>query len=503
LGIILKQTVKASVFTYTGAFLGFLTVIYLQPNILKENNQIGIINILVQYMTIFAQFGSLGFDSITNRLFPYFRDIKNKHNGFLFVALITSLAGFFIILIIFLFVKPLLLSKDPHSAVLLSKYIYFCIPLIFFTLFFTILDSYYRMLYNAVKGAALKEFFQKIFIFVPLGLFYFKYINFSSFVLLYVASICLPTLILVFSLIREKQFFISPKLNFINRDLRNSMISVGLFGLLASSASTLITAIDKIMVQKLLNLDLTAIYSTTANIALIISIPYRSLVRISTTIVSEAFKENNLKVVSDVYYKSCTVQSIIASLLFIGIWANIDNIFRILPPGRHFEDGKYVILFICIANLIDMSTGLNSIIISSSKYYKFITYFTICLIFLNIGTILIFIPVYGIVGVAVATAISMLVYNLLKYVFLLVKFKMQPYNIKHLLIIFISIISYFSVFFIPFLKNTYLDIAVRSSIILFVFGVTILFARISDDVNNFTKSIYNKYVKNYLGIFNR
>ena len=46
------------------------------------------------------------------------------------------------------------------------------------------------------------------------------------------------------------------------------------------------------------------------------------------------------------YAKSTINQLIVGELLFLGIWANIHNIFKILPA--EYEAGKYVIFFIGI-----------------------------------------------------------------------------------------------------------------------------------------------------------
>src|SRR5690606_10898250 len=114
-----------------------------------------------------------------------------------------------------------------------------------------------------------------------------------------------------------------------------------------------------------------------------------------------------------VYRKSCINQLLIGLLLFIGIWANIDNIFKMLPAG--FEVGKYVILFISLGYLIEMSTGLNGVILSTSKYYKYDSYFFIALIFITITSNYFLIPIWGITGSAIASALTLLFFNLFRF----------------------------------------------------------------------------------------
>ena len=86
MGIVSRQTIKGSIYSYLGAFIGFVNVALLMPR-LFATDQIGLVNILVALSTIFGQLGTLGMVNVTIRQFPYFRDEKNNHNGFLFFAL--------------------------------------------------------------------------------------------------------------------------------------------------------------------------------------------------------------------------------------------------------------------------------------------------------------------------------------------------------------------------------------------------------------------------------
>ena len=84
MGIIAKQTIKGSVFSYLGVVLGGINVAILYPRILSED-QIGLINILIALSAIFAQFSSLGINGVTNYFFHHFITGKSfLWSGFLF-----------------------------------------------------------------------------------------------------------------------------------------------------------------------------------------------------------------------------------------------------------------------------------------------------------------------------------------------------------------------------------------------------------------------------------
>ena len=182
----------------------------------------------------------------------------------------------------------------------------------------------------------------------------------------------------------------------------------------------------------------------------------------------------------------------IGLLLFIGIWANVHNVFQILPA--EYEQGKYVILFMMLAKLFEMSTGVANVIYSTSRYYRYQTYFMSFLVVIVIITNLLFIPRYGIVGAALASAISSLIYNFLRFLFIKLRFGMQPFSRRTLLLILISLGSYFISLLIPVFSNFIIDIVIRSSFITLIFGALVLVFHVSEEVDNGFHSVWKKII---------
>ena len=89
MGIIIKQTIKSSIYAYTGIALGFITTALLMPKVLTEA-EVGLVRLLVSIMVLLAQVSNLGFNAAGGRLFPYFRNPERQHNGYLFWACVVS-----------------------------------------------------------------------------------------------------------------------------------------------------------------------------------------------------------------------------------------------------------------------------------------------------------------------------------------------------------------------------------------------------------------------------
>jgi len=105
MGIVQKQTIHGTAWSYLGALLGFVNIILLSPKIFSAG-EIGVVQLLLSFATMLAQFSSLGFINVINRLFPYFRDSRGRHHGFLALSLIITLAGFLAALIVFKIYAP-------------------------------------------------------------------------------------------------------------------------------------------------------------------------------------------------------------------------------------------------------------------------------------------------------------------------------------------------------------------------------------------------------------
>lgn len=431
MGIIGKQTLKASIFSYLGVVLGFITVGILWPRLL-EPEQIGLINFLIAVSALLAQFGSLGINSVSIRVFPDFRNADVKHNGFLFLALLYLCLGSVLILLYYLLFRERIIANNLEKSALVAQYAYFIVPFTLATLLFNLFDSLHKVLYNAVIGIFLKDFVFRVLNLVLIMVYAWVSFRFQLFLNIYFLLFSIPSLVIVLTLLRTRQFDLAPRTSFLNKELKRSIADVSLFGLMGGMGTIAISSIDKIMVNHFIDLKATGIYTIAFLFGTIITIPSKPLVKIATTVVAESWKKNDLETIRTIYSKSCLNQFIFAGLIFLLVWLNIDLVFQILP--EEYASGKYVILFVSLAGIVEMATGLNGMIISASKLYRYQSVFIFFLMILVVITNWIFIPRYGITGAAIASLISTIVYNLVRAGFLYTKFRLQPFNYRFLII---------------------------------------------------------------------
>ena len=477
MGQIQKQSIKGTVYTYIGITIGFLTSGLLFPRFFTTD-QIGLVNVIVSYAIISAQFATLGFNGVTNRLFPFFRNVQKKHYGFLNIGTIITAIG-----VLLAIVTLIILNNTGNLSTSKSEVLSEYFPAVFFLIaviaFFNLFDNYTRVMYNAVVGTMLKEFVQRFFILIAIILFIFSVVNFKGFFYLYLIAFSVPLLGIMFYL-QKKGLFLFGKISIPEGITVKEMISVASFSIFSGLAGVLTVNIDRIMVQNYVGLSNAGIYTIMFFFGSMVAISARSLIKISSTYLADAWKDNDIKTIKDIYRKSVINQTIIGLFILLIIWANIDNVFPII--GDKYLPGKYVVLLIGIAYLTDMIIGTAAAIIATSKEYKKITYIIIIQGILVIITNIIFIKMYGLIGAAIGSLISKSISNILKVATVKWKFGLLPYDFKIIIVIIAGIISYISVYFID-IQNVWINILVKSVPLTIIYGLLISLSKASNELN--------------------
>ncbi|WP_207421987.1 lipopolysaccharide biosynthesis protein [Desertivirga brevis] len=491
MGIIQQQTVKGTFYSYLGIFIGFFTTSILQPWVLSPE-EVGLTSILTSTSLMFAQFAILGFNG-TTRYFPHFRDEKSNHHGYLFLFCLVGFIGFLIFTFVAIILKDEIINQEAQDSGIFKEYYWYLIPLTLFTLYFNVFDLYAQRLYDTVSGRVLREFAKRVFILFAVLFMAFKFVEFHVFMPLWLLANLIPTALLALKLYKRNQLVLKPDFQFIDRDLRNKLVSISLFAILTGSAPLIVENIDKFMINGKFGLDSTGIYSIALYFGTVITLPARSLYSIAYTVVSESWKSNDLTNIRMIYRKSCSNQTIAAVFIFTLIWINVDNIFKVLPS--EYGAGKYVVFFIGLASVIDSATGINGVILATSKYFKYDSLFYLVLVGVTILLNLLLIPPFGITGAAMAVAGTYFVFNLFRLIFIYKAFGMQPYTKVFPLIFFIGAVVYSICLLIPDLANPYFDSMLKTAAVSLLYAVGVYFARVSEDINSIADSLIAKVLR--------
>lgn len=278
--------------------------------------------------------------------------------------------------------------------------------------------------------------------------------------------------------------------HFVTPELRREMRLVAMYSVITGLSSLLISSIDKIIVNDKLGLSAAGVFAVATYFGSIIQIPARSVIRIASSVIADSWKSNNLSNIRNVYHKTCLNQYIIGLYLLLGIFLCMDQIMNLLPA--EYSEARYVILLVGLGYFIDLATGVNGAIISTSKYFRYDTLFMFLLVVVTIITNLLLIPAMGITGAALASCITFFTFNLLRYLFIWKKFDMQPYTIDFLKIAGIATISLAGGWFLDVSENNYLTILVKGSVFSLLFATGIYLSKSAPDLNKMLDTLKSK-----------
>jgi O-antigen/teichoic acid export membrane protein len=256
------------------------------------------------------------------------------------------------------------------------------------------------------------------------------------------------------------------------------------YGLLSGIGSQVAFKIDSLMVTGMIQFQATGVYSISWALSEIIAKPMRSLANISGPLIAQHIEHNNLDEVKNIYRKSSLNMTIIGSGLFLLIWTVLPYIFRLMPHTEVMQQGTYVVFFLGLAQVWDMMTGINNEIISYSRYYRFTLYLTLFLAALNIAANLVFIPLYGLMGSALATCLSMFLFNIVKLIFIQIKFGFQPFTSRIIPAIGFCVASWLISRALPETGSNVINLFYKAGVFSLLYGLSIWRFNISPDINH-------------------
>jgi O-antigen/teichoic acid export membrane protein len=485
MGIIIRQSFKASIVAYVGVGIGIVNQLFVSTKYLSVE-QMALSRLLLENSLLFAALAHLGTPFIADKFFARFRDEKQKHEGFFVFLLLYPLLGLAVFTLLYSAFQQNIAGYFVKESPLIIKYHFLSIPLTIFWVYITVLEVYSRNHSRITVPTMVREVYLKIANVLLIVIFALGWIDFRLLLYLVVASYGLGVVVLLFYIKNLGKLFVRFNPALFRGPLFGQMMAFGLFIVLGGLGQNIVLFVDRVMLAGESGLKEAGIFIIATYIAGIIEIPKRTITQISIPILSSALQQQDMAKMEELYRKTALNQAIIGCLVFLGIWCNIDEIFSLLPKRDIYSEGKYVVLCLCLAKLFDMSTGLNAEILLYSAYYRVITVFVLLMAVFSIAANKLLIPAYNYNGAALATSLTTLVYCASRVWYVWQKFQIQPFTFRTVQVVFIAAVTFLAVAFIPFPVDNLLQVlfsmAIRSLLIVGIFGFLILRLNVSEDV---------------------
>lgn len=483
MGIIRKQSIFSSVFSYLGFAIGAVNKLLIFP-VFFTSRQIGLTTLLVDLSLVFSAVGTLGTSAITAKFFPFYKAyLPKRKNDLPAFTLFICLAGCLMIMTSLYVFKDLITRKFGTQSPLFVTHYQLLYPLVVSIALFSLFESYAWSIQKTVISNFLREVAFRLFVLVLLVLYIYKVITLETFFTLY-SFIYVPSVILLLIyLIWTGNFPINFSISNVTKRLYRRIIAFGTLIFSSSLLNIISRAIDVIFLasQSTGGLSDANVFSYGSYMISIMDVPQRSITAIATPVISQAWKDKNTDQIENLYHKT----SLNLLIVGLGIWGliylNMNDAVHYL--GKEYAPMKTVFAIMGVAKLIDLGTGSNSQILLLSKYWRldFFTNMTFVLISLPLNYILI--HKYGIYGPAWANLIALTVFNTIRFIYIWKLFHIQPFTRSTLFAIVLAFVCILLIHFVPMISNIYVDVVVRSALFAGIFAGSILLFRISPDIN--------------------
>lgn len=487
MGVVKRQGIKQSIVTYVGMMVGAVNLLIIYPAAFSKE-QIGIINFVRDTAVVISPFLFWGGAELIVRYFPKFKNKAKGHHGYLFLLHLIFGIGVTTLLILYFLFGENLLAFYSQKSFLFKEFLSFVLPIALLLTYASLFSSYASNFQRIVVPNIFNELAPKVGLSILALSFLFHFILFKD---VFYGQVMFYGLILfaqIWYVWHLGELHLRPDLRFPSKPLIKDMTTFGLYGLVGNLGSRIGERINIIMLGTISTLGNTGIYAVAFFISDSIDAPRRAISRISSPLLADKWHEGKLDEIQEIYQKSSINQLIVGVAMLLMVWVSVDEIFRIMPNGELFAGGKYVILILGLARIIDMVAGVNSEIISYSRYFKINFYLIIFLALFSLVLNLYLIPKYQIVGAALSTLFSLTIFNLFKLIFLKWKWNLQPLTWSTLWVLLVALGTYFATISLPGIHNDFIEIAVKSSFAAVLFSALVLYFNLSADITQLYNS---------------
>jgi len=482
MGVVLRQGSQTTISSFVGVIIGYVNVLWLLPAIL-DPDQIGLIRLLPSIAYLLLPFSQLGLAQGTVKFFPTFNVSKEGRGELLSFMLIVNVISFGITLLILKIFEEELLNFFQEKSRWVNDYFYVSIIFLFLFSLTAILESFSKSILKIVVPSVIRDVVVRLLNSSLLALLFFQIISFHQFVHALIGVYVVGLLLLFGYLMKKGLTNFQVTFTVLNFSLVKRILGYGLFMILGSAGGYAILHIDQIMISKMIGLEANAIYTTAFYIAVVIELPRKAVGQISLPLISRAFEADDLLSINKLYKQVSVNQMIVGTLLLIGIIVNVDSVFQLIPNNAIYKTGLNVVFIIGLAKLIDMIFSINSEIILMSEYYRYNVLFSFLIGIFCVLLNWIFIRQMGIDGAALATGSCLLFFNVVKLVFLKIKLNLWPFTWSNLYVGIVGLSVFLIIQQIPFMGSLLLDIIVRSILTTVIFGLPILYLKLSPEIN--------------------
>ena len=417
MGVIAKQSIKGTIVTYLGVAVGFLTTFFVITRFLTAE-EIGLARVLIDAATLFIGLAQLGTNTSILRFYPYFKSAEREEHGFFFWTIVVPMLGFLLVALLFMICYTPLSHWFGEKSPLFVNYYYLVLPLAFFMLYQTVFETNANVRMHIVVPRAVRELLTRVGLLVVYLLYAFDVLTMDGFVWSLIGVYALAALCNVVYLFSLGGVSLKPDFAYLrqNRPIVRKYLLYTAFLILSAVVSVLAPTLSSFFITAQMGLNYTGIFAIATYMAVMVSIPYRSLTAIASPQMSMAIKNDNRAEAGTLLAQVSGNLLLIGGLILAVIWVNIDIIFAILPNGATYAVARRTVLLLGLGQLFVATFQFALTTLSYSRFYPLSLLFSFVLTALALVLNNLFIPRWGMDGAALATLIADVSYYALAFI---------------------------------------------------------------------------------------
>jgi len=407
-------TVSIRVF---GAILIFILQIVLAR--MLGAHEYGIYAFVISWISVIGLVCTLGFDTSLTRYIPEYIQKKQWKNlcGVINFSFRACLIFSAVITILVLFIIIINNKFDSYIAFL------YALPLITLITLTNIRISSLRSFKMYVAAIFPETILKPVIILVLVSLYYFLNKNISSYNVIVFQLISAGITFTIGMYFFKRTIKKFPKCKQPEYQPRHWLIS-SLPMLLITSSAYIISQTDIIMLGILGNMEQSGIYSAVSRVSEIAIFFMAAINFVASPLISESYHNNDTEKLNAIIWKSTKISFLLAATSFVIFVMFGNNLLGIF--GGDFSVGYYALMILTVGHLANTATGPVGVILSltGNQFYaaKIMGISALVNIFLNY----ILIPKYGLLGAALSTVTSTILWNILMLLKVKIELNINP-----------------------------------------------------------------------------
>ncbi len=484
MGIVLNQSLKNTIITYIGFGIGGINTIYLYPVFLGATYY-ALANYILSSANVIMPLFAIGMQNTLVKFYSQYQTNEERSRFLSFTVLFPLIVITPMLLFGFYYFDEIIFFLSKKN-IIVKKYIWL-IPFIGICMaYFEIFYAWLRVHMHSVFGNFIKEVVLRLFSSVLIIGVYYDWITVEGFVYATAFVYLLALLVTMFYAFHIQK----PVFQLTIPDNVKDVLVYTFYIILSGSVANLLLDGDKMILNQYMKIENIAYYSVATYIALVISVPSRAMHQIVYPITAKLMHEDKHDEMNVLYKKTSINLQIVGGFVMLGIFVNINQLYQLVPD--EYKGGIPVVFMIGLSKYFDLILGNNNAIIFNTKYYRAVLFLGVLLVVLTVALNMIFIPIYGIIGSAFATLLSITLYSLAKLLFVVKRLDLYPFTMQTLHSLTLTFVLFLAFYFWDFPFYPIISIVLKSILVTIAYVYLNYKFVISTEINEVIDTLLRK-----------